>query len=224
MSLESARGLVLRTYPLTETSLIVHWLTRECGRLGTVGKGARRPKSPLRGRLDLFYLADFTFQRSRRSDLHPLREVALIRTWPRLRTDWAQLRQAAYCARLIEQTTERETPIPVFFERFCDLLQVLEQCGPRPVWVFAFEVGVWTELGVAPKPSSAGLSPTAARALARLESASPLDLTNLDVSLPTMKELDQVLTRTLVEQLGRVPPGRTEALALSGPLPDGSTR
>ena len=38
---ERARGLVLRVYPLTETSLIVNWLTEEFGRLSTVAKGAR---------------------------------------------------------------------------------------------------------------------------------------------------------------------------------------
>jgi recombinational DNA repair protein (RecF pathway) len=40
---ESATGLVLRIRPLTETSLIVHWLTPDLGRLATVAKGARRP-------------------------------------------------------------------------------------------------------------------------------------------------------------------------------------
>ena len=42
---ENATGIILRTRPLTETSLIVHWLTPELGRLATVAKGARRHKS-----------------------------------------------------------------------------------------------------------------------------------------------------------------------------------
>ena len=71
--IETATGLILRTRPLTETSLIIHWLTPTFGRLATVAKGARRPKSPFLGRLDLFYEADFSFSRSRRSDLHILR-------------------------------------------------------------------------------------------------------------------------------------------------------
>ena len=75
--IQSATGLILRTRPLTETSLIVHWLTPDFGRMATVAKGARRAKSPFLGRLDLFYLADFSFSRSRRSDLHALREVSL---------------------------------------------------------------------------------------------------------------------------------------------------
>ena len=72
---EKANGIILRVRPLTDSSLIVHWLTQEHGRLSTVAKGARRPKSALRGKLDLLFEADFSFRRSRRSDLHTLREV-----------------------------------------------------------------------------------------------------------------------------------------------------
>jgi len=64
MSIERSRGVVLRIRPLTETSLIVHWLTADCGRLATVAKGARRAKSPFRGKLDLFYEAELSFQRA----------------------------------------------------------------------------------------------------------------------------------------------------------------
>src|SRR6266699_975462 len=95
---ETASGLILRTRPLTETSLIIHWLTPQFGRLGTVAKGARRPKSPFRGKLDLFYLADFSFSRSPRSELHNLREVSLRETHSSLRRELALLQQAAYCA------------------------------------------------------------------------------------------------------------------------------
>src|SRR6516164_9889293 len=110
--IENATGLVLRTRPLTETSLIVQWLTPNFGRLATVAKGARRPKSPFRGKLDLFYLADFSFNRSRRSELHALREVSLRETHPGLRRELGCLQQASYGVALIEQTTETETPLP----------------------------------------------------------------------------------------------------------------
>src|SRR5437867_7504718 len=112
---ERASGLILRLYPLTETSQIVHWLTPNLGRVAMVAKGARRPKSPFRGKLDLFYLADFTFNRSRRSELHTLREVHLVESYPFLRQELGQLRQASYCAALVELATEKETPLPHLF-------------------------------------------------------------------------------------------------------------
>src|ERR1043165_3565833 len=109
---ERAQGLVLRTRPFTETSLIVQWLTPEFGRLDTVAKGARRPKSSFVGKLDLFYLADFSFARSRRSELHTLREVSVKETNASLRNELDWLRQASYAATLIEQTTEMDTQLP----------------------------------------------------------------------------------------------------------------
>src|SRR5512137_2194472 len=108
---ERTEGVILRTRLLTETSLIVHWLTPNLGRLATVAKGARRATSPFRGKLDLFYLADFSFSRSRRSELHTLREVSLRETYRCLREDLGLLQQASYCAGLIEQATETETPL-----------------------------------------------------------------------------------------------------------------
>ena len=102
---ESAHGIILRTRPLTETSLIVHWLTPEHGRIATVAKGARRPKSQYHGKLDLFFTADFNFTRSRRSDLHNLREVRLRETHPELRRSLHKIEQLSYFTNLIEQTT-----------------------------------------------------------------------------------------------------------------------
>src|SRR6266705_1978548 len=135
---ERASGLVLRLYPLTETSMIVHWLTPNLGRLATVAKGARRPKSPFRGKLDLFYLADFSFVRSRRSTLHVLREVSLRETHHALRQELHYLQQAVYCAALVEQATETDTPLPRMFELLAGLLRQLPQRPPQPMTIFAF--------------------------------------------------------------------------------------
>src|SRR6267154_1183052 len=137
---ESATGLILRTRLLTETSLIVHWLTRDLGRIATVAKGARRSKSPFLGKLDLFYLADFSFSRSRRSDLHMLREVKLRETHGAIREDISKLRHAAYATAFIEQATETETPLPAIYELLREFLDCLCKHKTAPQIVFAFEL------------------------------------------------------------------------------------
>ena len=147
---ERTSGLILRTRPLTETSLIVSWLTPDLGRLATVAKGARRPKSPFRGKLDLFYLADFSFARSRRSELHILREVSLRETRDALRHELAYLQQAAYCTSLIEQTTETETPLPSIYQLLNGFLAQLTLDPPQARTVLAFEIKLLNELGLQP--------------------------------------------------------------------------
>jgi DNA repair protein RecO (recombination protein O) len=47
-------GYVLHSYPFKETSLVVEVFSRNLGRLGLVARGARRPKSSLRGLLMAF--------------------------------------------------------------------------------------------------------------------------------------------------------------------------
>src|SRR5882757_3004332 len=127
---ENATGVILRTRPLTDTSLIVNWLTQEQGRVATVAKGARRAKSPFAGKLDLFYVADFSFTRSRRSELHNLREVSLRETHGAIRQDMSRLQQAAYAAGFVEQATETDTPLPEIYQLLCCFLDCL--CHNKP--------------------------------------------------------------------------------------------
>ncbi len=148
--IETATGIILITRPLTETSLIVHWLAPELGRLATVAKGARRPKSPFAGKLDLFYLADFSFQRSRRSELHALREVGLKATHAALRGEMEYLQQASYAVALIEQATEMETPLPEIYSLLAGFLKALPAKPPLPQSLFAFEIKLLSELGLQP--------------------------------------------------------------------------
>jgi DNA repair protein RecO (recombination protein O) len=152
---QKTRGLILRVLPLTETSLIVDWLTPDFGRISTAAKGARRMKSPFRSKLDLFYLADFTFARSARSELHTLREVQVVETHPSLRKDIHALQQAAYGARLIVQATEKETPLPELFALFVETVGGISALPVKPQTVLDFELKLLTELGLAP---AAGLT------------------------------------------------------------------
>jgi len=52
---EQESGFVLHSYPYKETSLIVEAFTRHHGRLGLIARGARRPRSAIRGTLLAFH-------------------------------------------------------------------------------------------------------------------------------------------------------------------------
>jgi len=203
---ERATGIALRTRLLTESSLIVNWLTPELGRIAMVAKGARRPKSPLRGKIDLFYTAEFTFTRSRRSDLHNLREVNLLETRDALRRDIGYLNQAAYCARLIEQTTESETPLPEIHDLFAGFLDTLPGRPANAITVLAFEVKMLAELGLSPQEGK-----TAAMT-ERLISLEWKAIGELTLTESELRELRQFLHGFLIYHLGKIPPNRAAAL------------
>jgi len=209
---ERTTGLILRTRPLTETSLIVQWLTRDLGRLATVAKGARRSKSPFLGKLDLFYLADLSFARSRRSELHALREISLRETHSALREELGYLQQAAYCAALIEQTTETETPLPVLFQLMLDLLTSLPAETPQPRTIFSFEMKLLNELGMKPSLKESKLSTGAKQILHKLSEMDWPNLSRIKLSVAQATEIDQFLNSFLIYHLGKVPKGRSAAL------------
>ena len=48
-------GFVLHSYPYKETSLIVEVFSRRFGRVGLLARGARRPRSAMRGVLLAFH-------------------------------------------------------------------------------------------------------------------------------------------------------------------------
>jgi DNA repair protein RecO (recombination protein O) len=180
--------------------------------VATVAKGARRPKSPFRGKLDLFYLADFSFSRSARSELHNLREVALRDTHGALREDYHRLQQAAYAVALIEQTTETETPLPEIFELTVTFLRELVSTTTTAINVFAFELKLLDRLGLAPEFENARVSPGTRQIAARLASDEWAALRRLKLTSQQTEELRQFLHGFLIYHLGKLPRGRAEAL------------
>lgn len=208
---ESAHGIILRTRPLTETSLIVHWLTPDFGRLAMVAKGARRPKSLFTGKLDLFYEADFSFARSRKSDLHVLREVNLRETNKFLRNDISKLRRAAYACAFIEQATETESPIPAIYDLLLEFLKALQNQNSAQM-IFAFELKLLRELGLAPDLAETNLSAGLKKVAAVLSEKNFASLENLKLMKSQVAELRQFLHGFLIFHLGKLPKGRANAL------------
>ena len=211
--IESGHGIILRTRPLTETSLIVHWLTPNLGRLATVAKGARRPKSPFAGKLDLFYTADFSFSRSRSSELHNLREVKLRETHGAIREDILMLQQAGYAAAFIEQATETESPLPEIFELVRGFLQLLCAQPPQPQNIFVLELKLLHELGLEPDLAETRLTPGAKKIIQAFLAGDWTDNARLKLSAAQHDELRQFLHGFLALHLGRLPRGRAAALA-----------
>jgi DNA repair protein RecO (recombination protein O) len=152
----TARGILLRKRKLSDTSLIVSWCTDSLGVVQTVARGARRPKSPFRGRLDLFFEAELSIARSRKSNLHPLREVVVINPFAGIRTNHRRTQMASYFVELIEVCTETEHHEP---ELFCLLQRAfgyLSEHHPNERTVLHFEAELARITGVhGGKPSAA---------------------------------------------------------------------
>jgi DNA repair protein RecO (recombination protein O) len=111
---------LIRKLPLTESSLILHWCSDDYGLVKSVAKGARRPKSPFAGKLDLFYRCEVEIVPARQGDLHILKDVCVRDSRLGIRGTYPQTLAASYFVKLIEMVTEPETPVP-------DLADLLER-------------------------------------------------------------------------------------------------
>jgi DNA repair protein RecO (recombination protein O) len=125
---QSSQATLIRLTRLTDTSLIVHWFTEDHGLVKTVAKGARRPKSPFAGQLDLFFSGEITYQRVRRGELHGLREVS-IRHWREgLRKNYTATLLASYCCQVLEAAVETEHPEPELHSLLVRALDHIDSC------------------------------------------------------------------------------------------------
>lgn len=75
-------GIVIKSRDFTETSRLVNFLTPDGGLVKTLAKGALRPASPLRGKLEMLNYGHLVYYPSRSSDLHVLSQFDLIEHFP----------------------------------------------------------------------------------------------------------------------------------------------
>ena len=155
--MESTPAILLRRTRLTETSLIVTWFTERYGKLKTVAKGARRPRSAFAGKLDLFYEVDIQFARSAKSELHGLREVVLRNPYEGLRKVYWRTLLASYFVELIELVTEPEHPAPELFHLLRRAFGYLEANEPTRRALDHFEAETARMLGIQQGPPSAAI-------------------------------------------------------------------
>ena len=179
---ESTEAILLRKRKFSDTSLIVSWCTESLGCVQTIAKGARRPKSPFAGKLDLFFEAEISIVRSRKSDLHTLTEVVLKNPFAGIRSNYLRTQSAAYFVELIEICTERDHREPELFGLLRRAFGYLDANDPTARAVAHFE----TELArIAGVHDQTRLKADPAFALGNLFGRLPLSRTPLLKTLAT---------------------------------------
>ena len=146
--MESTAAILLRKRNYSDTSLIVSWCTESLGCIQTIAKGARRPKSPFAGRLDLFFEAEIQIARSRQSTLHTLTEVVLANPFAGIRRKYLRTQCAAYFVELIEICTERDHHEPELFSLLRRAFAYLDANNPTLRAVAHFETELARIAGV----------------------------------------------------------------------------
>jgi DNA repair protein RecO (recombination protein O) len=140
---EAEPGYVLHNHPFKETSLVVEVFTRNVGRLGLVAKGARRPRSALRGTLMAFQ--PLLLYWSGKSELRLLHRAE----WQGGQPQMAGLALICgfYLNELVLKLTQRDDPHAGLYSGYEDALAGL-RCGHAPGAVLRrFERRMLADLG-----------------------------------------------------------------------------
>jgi len=143
---DNEHGFILHTWPYKETSLIVEVFSRSRGRLGILARGARRPRSALRGLLLAFQPLRLSWSGS--AELGTLTgaewsggEAALT---------GAGLMCGFYLNELLLRLLPREDPHEALFDAYAEALARLAATGPQAPVLRGFERRLLAELGYAP--------------------------------------------------------------------------
>ncbi|HEX6528536.1 MAG TPA: DNA repair protein RecO [Burkholderiales bacterium] len=137
---------VLHTYAYKETSLIVEAFTRGFGRVALLARGARRPRSAMRGVLLAF---------------HPLRLgwSASAELGNLISAEWAGALQPLagrglmcgfYLNELLLRLLPRDDPHEALFDAYAESLKALSEGVPQSSVLRSFEKRLLAELGYAP--------------------------------------------------------------------------
>jgi DNA repair protein RecO (recombination protein O) len=146
---ESREAFVLHSYPYMETSLLVEAFTRAFGRVSMVARGARRPRSPLRGLL--FAFQPIALSWFGKGELRTLARAEWQGGQPFLRGE--ALLCGFYLNELLLRLLPREDAHDALFGRYRqalqDLAQSMQSGGESAPVLRAFEKTLLKELGYA---------------------------------------------------------------------------
>jgi DNA repair protein RecO (recombination protein O) len=139
-------GYVLHTYAYKETSLIVELFARRFGRVALLARGARRPRSAMRGVLLSFHRLRLSWSAS--AELGNL-----------ISAEWAGALQPLagqglmcgfYLNELVLRLLPRDDPHEALFDHYAEALTRLGSAPDPAVVLRAFEKRLLAELGYAP--------------------------------------------------------------------------
>jgi DNA repair protein RecO (recombination protein O) len=150
MATEKTQAIVLRLVEFSESSFVATLFTEDFGKVGALAKGARRPKGPFEGALDLLALVRIVLIRKSSDSLDLMTEARLQRRFRSSERELARLYAGYYVAELLSELTEPGDPHRELFRSADATLAALDQDAPVLETTLKFELAALHEAGHLP--------------------------------------------------------------------------
>ncbi|MGI9472453.1 MAG: DNA repair protein RecO [Rubripirellula sp.] len=150
MAAEQTTAIVLRAVEFSETSLICTLLTRDFGRISAIAKGARRPKGPFEGALDLLAVCRVVVLRKSSDSLDLLTEAKLHRRFRGGERSLERVYAGYYIAEMLRLLTDDHDPHPDVYDLTIRVMQQIDGIGEVASSLAFFDAQLLRMLGHAP--------------------------------------------------------------------------
>ncbi|MBN1783007.1 DNA repair protein RecO [bacterium] len=125
MAILKTEAIILKTYKLSETSLILLLYTRDHGKLKVVAKGARDPKSKFKGCMELLSHVHIIYYEKKNRDLQLLSQASLISAQKNMIGDVERTTLGLAAAELLNKAVAGEEAFAKLFDLLGATLETL---------------------------------------------------------------------------------------------------
>lgn len=131
------KGICISAIDYSETSQILTFFCKDSGKISTIAKGSRRPKSAFGGPIELFSLGDIVFSDRSTAKLDTLTEFDREPVFLSLRKNLFALNSAFLAAELTNKLTHEHDAAPELFDSFIEFLKNIQTAeDDREILVF----------------------------------------------------------------------------------------
>jgi DNA repair protein RecO (recombination protein O) len=140
MTLLASDALILRTWPVNESDLVVSFFTRDYGKVKGVAKAALKSRKRFGGALEPMTLVRAFFAERPRQELVRLDQLELLRSPLSSPVDYARAAVLSFYAEVLEEALPEHDPQETVFRL---LLAVLEQTTVQQPWMPLTYFSLW---------------------------------------------------------------------------------
>ena len=136
--LVESKGLILKVFPYSNTSIICNIFTNNFGKLTLMVKGVRKPKKPLLSIIQPFNLVEIQYYYKKNRGIQLIKEADIVISFDKLRANFNSILFGSIILGIINKVFEKEYPNEIIFRLIYKTLNKLSKDNNQNKIMFLF--------------------------------------------------------------------------------------